>query len=429
MNDTTTRAAPRPVASVGVQLALVWLAALGIHLLLGVINLTSASNPFGDVLVVYPGWMTRIDEGTVPAVDEPFVYPLLALVPMRAADLLAQALGGREHYGLAWLLVVGFANAIVLAALTLVRPHGPTARVRRVAAWWWLGYTLLLGPIAIGRVDAMVVPFVVLGLLALRRSPLAAGMLLTVGAWIKVWPAAPFLAALAVARRGTVRRLLLGGFGVCVVVVGGAALAGGWPEVLSFVTQQTGRGLQIEAPIAAPVMLADALGAGGYTVAYDTDIKTFQITGPGTALLAQLGTPLMAVLVIAVTALGVLARRRGATAARVLPPLVLGLVLVLIVTNKVGSPQFVTWIGAVVVCLIVWDARRAYAPAVAALFVAGLTQVVYPWGYDALTAGSPVLVLLLEARNLLYVGMLVWCVRELCRIVQRASSERIASPT
>ena len=30
------------------------------------------------------------------------------------------------------------------------------------AAWWWLGFLLLLGPIAIGRLDSVSVPIVIL---------------------------------------------------------------------------------------------------------------------------------------------------------------------------------------------------------------------------------------------------------------------------
>lgn len=428
MTGPSRASAPGIHVAVRTQIVLIWLTALGVHVLHGVVNLTSASNPYGDVLAVYPDWMARMDAGTVPGIDEPFVYPLLALVPMRAADLIAHGLGGREHYGLAWLVVVGVANAIVLTVLTLVRPSGPSGGVRRLAAWWWLAFTLLLGPIALGRIDAIVVPFVVVGLLALRRSPGVAGALLTIGAWIKVWPAAAFLAVVAVADRARVRAIV-GAAVVCVLVVGGAVLAGGWPAVLSFVTQQTGRGLQIESIVAAPVMLADAFGVGGYRVAYDTDIKTFQITGPLTAELSALGSALMAAVVVLFVVLGVMARRSGASAARVLPPLVFGLVLALIVTNKVGSPQFATWIGAVVAVLIVWDAKRAFVPAVGGLFVAGLTQIVYPWGYDGVTGGSPFLVLVLVARNVLYVVLLVWSARELGRLRQRARSERIASPT
>ena len=81
------------------------------------------------------------------------------------------------------------------------------ARTRRIAAWWWLGFLALLGPIAFGRIDAITVPLAITGLLWAAGRPRVAAALLTIGAWIKVWPAA-LLVALVVASRnaGTSRR-------------------------------------------------------------------------------------------------------------------------------------------------------------------------------------------------------------------------------
>jgi hypothetical protein len=103
-------------------------------------------------------------------------------------------------------------------------------------------------------------------------------------------------------------------------------------------------------------------------------------------------------------------------------PAALVLLLVLVVTNKVGSPQFLTWVAApVTVLLTVAAARpadgpvpRAAAPTprwvVAAaglgLLAAGLTQVVFPWGYMALLTGHPAVTAVLVARNVLLVALL-----------------------
>ena len=76
-------------------------------------------------------------------------------------------------------------------------------RPRRDAGWWWTAFLLLLGPVAIGRLDAVVAPLVMLALVAARgpgRTALAA-VLLTAGAWIKVAPGALLVPLAAASRR------------------------------------------------------------------------------------------------------------------------------------------------------------------------------------------------------------------------------------
>ena len=407
------------------ELAALWGAFAVVHLVLGLVNLFSTANPFGDVRDVYPTWLGQAFAGQVPAIDAPWVYPVLALVPMLAAHALALLFGGASWYGVGWLLVVAACTAVTLAVMTGGRHSPAAARVRLDAAWFLVLFQLVLGPISTGRIDAITLPFAVLGLLALRRSGALSGGLLALGAWIKVWPAAPFLAVVIGHRHWL--RAVAGGAIVSVLVVGVAVLLGGWPAVLSFVTEQTGRGLQIEAPAALWPMLLTSLGVPGFHAGYDLDILTYQVTGPGTAAISAWTTPVMAVAVLAVAGLGIAARRAGAGFVRVVPVVALGLVLALIVANKVGSPQFVGWIGAVVAVGLVWDARRFRVPAILALAIAGFTQLIYPWNYafvaDAMLPG----VILLAFRTVVYFVLLWWTVRALQvarRDAMRATAHR-----
>ena len=69
-------------------------------------------------------------------------------------------------------------------------------------------------------------------------------------------------------------------------------------------------------------------------------------------------TPLLVVAVAAVAGLGAFKAWRGASFVRLFPPLALALVLAFIVFNKVGSPQYMTWIIAPLVVGLVIDRRR-----------------------------------------------------------------------
>lgn len=237
-----------------------------------------------------------------------------------------------------------------------------------------------------------------------------------------MWPAALVVAAL-VAVRGRLR-VLLGAVVLSVVVIAGVLLLGGAANLFSFVTAQSGRGLQIESGLATPWLWFAALHPGGpVSIYYDTAILTYQVRGAGIASTASLATPLLVLAVGAVLVLGVAAARRGAGGAAVLPATALGLVTALIVANKVGSPQYVGWIAVpVVLGLAVRSTGRGLpfaVPALLTLATAGLTQLIYPLYYDRLLVLQPTMLFVLTLRNLLLLVLFGWAIGMLARLVRR----------
>jgi hypothetical protein len=197
------------------------------------------------------------------------------------------------------------------------------------------------------------------------------------------------------------------------------AAAGGSANLLSFVAEQGGRGLQIEAVAATPFVF----GLGGAVVEYSYEILTFQVVGAGTEAVSDALTPIMAIVVLAVCGMGAWRVRGGAPTVRVLPPLALALVAALIVTNKVGSPQFQSWLVVPILLWIVWDRRRAIAPAVLVLVIAALTHIVYPIVYQRILETQTPALVVLAARNVVLVVLLVWAVAAVWSArVQRTSS-------
>jgi hypothetical protein len=306
-------------------------------------------------------------------------------------------------------------DAIVLSFL-LAR-SGPSARIsalRITAAWWWLGFLLLLGPVALGRIDVTTVAIVIIALLLAQRRPAIAGALLAVGVWIKVWPAV-LLAAAVVALRRRLRTLLA--FGVTAVVIGLAVLAvGSGLNSLGFVSQQSARGLQIEAPISTLWMWTALLDPSRARVEYIPSINTFQVLGAGVDAASAVMTPLLVLASAAVLVVGALVVRSGARAVHVLAPLSLAIVLGLLVFNKVGSPQFVLWLAAPIVLGVATRGREFRTFAVLGLVIAALTQLIYPFGYDALLALNPAMLLVLTVRNTLLVVVFALAVRALWQL-------------
>ena len=127
-------------------------------------------------------------------------------------------------------------------------------------------------------------------------------------------------------------------------------------------------------------------------------------------------TPLMVVCVLAVAGIGAVKATRGASFARLFPPLALTLVVLLIVTNKVGSPQFQTWLIAPLILWVVLDRVRARVPVVVVLALCLLTCLVYPLGYDALLRADALAVGVLTVRNALLLVLLVLGVRAVVRV-------------
>ncbi len=388
------RLATRPVV--------LWSAFALTHLWLGWVGLNHPNLPFGDVTNVYLPWVQQSLDGYRLGVDGPWVYPILAFLPMLASLVLGPGL-----YGIGWMLMVSIADAAIFAYLITRRSRTevPAAGhgLRILAAWWWLAFLLLIGPVSVGRIDIFTVDLVIAGLLVIRNRPALAGVLLGLATWVKVWPAALIAAGVIAMRRRL--RVAVGALITLVGVAAGALAFGAGLNAFSFVSEQTGRGMQVEAPISSLWMWLAFFG-DRTRVYYDHEILTFQVTGPGSDLAAMLMTPLLVVAVAAILVLAVFVVRTGAASTVVLPPLALALVAALIVFNKVGSPQFMVWLSAPIILGIVTQGRRFFLPAMMAFVMGALTQVIYPIAYDWVLGLDPVMLGVLTVRNLLSIAML-----------------------
>lgn len=401
------------------RLVALWSAFGLVHLFTAVAGWLYPSQPMGDVVLVYEPWSSAaLSGGAIVGVTETWVYPQLALVPMLLAKILSTPLiavmGASGAYLIAWAVLVTVLDAIAFAVLVGRSPSQP----RRMAAWFWITALLLLGPIAMYRIDAITVPLAVIGGLWLVRRPAAAAALLAIGAWIKIWPGALLVAAVVAARSRM--RVLLTAAAVSAAVVVVLVAFGADAEIFGFLTEQTGRGLQIEAVAATPFLWLAIAGAA--RIEYSFDILTFQISAQGADAVSAVLTPLMAVFVVVITVIGALKASREASFARLFPPLALSLVTTLIVANKVGSPQFQTWLIAPAVLWLVLDRTRAAAPALLVLALCALTCLIYPLSYDALLRAETLPVAILTLRNIVLVVLLAVGIRALVRVPAHRSS-------
>jgi hypothetical protein len=137
---------------------------------------------------------------------------------------------------------------------------------------------------------------------------------------------------------------------------------------------------------------------------------------------AAVVTPALALVTAGLLVLGIIAIRRGVPGAELLPPLAMALTTALILFNKVGSPQFVTWL-AVPMALGVTASLTGRGPSwrtpvVLTLVIAGLTQFIYPYLYTQLLSLDFTMLLVLSARNALYLVLFVWAVRAVVETIR-----------
>lgn len=378
-------------------------------------------NAFSDTNI-YREW-TRIgfDQDALAGGPSPWVYPVLALVPMALAGI-----AGPGPFFFLWVLMTTVLNGWAVLTLT------DRGRNRHAipAAWWWLGFTFLMGWLGFARVDGLTAPIVLVALAYGVAHPFIASTLLSIATWMKVWPAAIVLALFTVVRQRV--QVVVAGLMVSAAAAGVAAAMGAFPLLFNFLTQQGDRGMQLEATFTTPWLWSSVLGVGGSQMYMNTDINSMQVDGPGTEVMSALMQPLLIVAALAATVLLVRALRHGvrtggADRTELLLAGTLTLVSVFIVFNKVGSPQFMVWLGPAVALGLVHHWRSWRTPAIMLIAIAVLTFFIYPLFYNALSHDNPAMALVLTARNALLVVLLLWSARRLYWLGSQRPTDELVS--
>jgi len=356
----------------------------------------------GDV-AYFAGSLEGVSERGLAATLMEYPLPGVALVAF--PWLLAQWAGHPDLYSE---IVMGLALVTDAAFTVLLYRFGRAGRGE--ALYVWLLAVPLLGATTYARFD--LVPGILAGVsvLLLASHPRVAAGAVGVATGLKFWPALllPALAARTRERRAVLSVVAMVGL----LLAGGALTLAGWARLVSPLTWQAERGLQIESVTATPAMLAWALDPGELEVAY-SGYNAFEISGTGVPLLLAASNLLSLLLVVGLAVLWVRAWRRGSTLS---PDAVVWLALTAIggfmVSSKVLSPQYLMWLlPAAAAGLAVVETRRGLRRlrrwAVVLLVATGTTHLVFPVFYGGLTTPDETsirVVLLLVARN----AMLVW---------------------
>lgn len=350
-------------------------------------------------------------------------YPLPGVVVVAFPWLLAEWSGGAGEYAdlvLAVSLVADACFALLLARYGAVRHGGSGDRSGLLV--WVLGLPLL-GATAYARFDLVPGLFAGVGLLLLARHPRVAAAAAALATGLKLWPVVllPALAARAAGRRAVVS--VAGGLGI--LIAGASLAAAGAERLLSPLTWQADRGLQVESVAATPAMVGWVLLPQRYQVGYAAS-NAFEVDGPGVDGLLAVAEVATLLLVPALGWLWVSAWRSGARlTADAVVWMALAAVATLMATSKVLSPQYLLWLLPLAASGVALTGSRALRRwAVVLLAATAATQVVFPERYLDLTTpgdGFPWGVLALALRNTLMVWLAVTAWRAALAAVSAAS--------
>ena len=289
--------------------------------------------------------------------------------------------GSRVGYLIAFVIFMLALDALFTYALWRA-----TGRRHDTSIDFWLIFVPLIGPLAYLRFDML--PAVLAGgaLLAARRKPWITGALTGLGAAIKLWPALLIGAFMSYRsdRRPAGVAFVVVGFGLALI----SLIFGGWSRLISPLTWQSDRGLQIESIWATPLMVARALSPDQWIVDM-SQYQAYEIFGPGVdawVMISSIATLLGLAVIILLT---VRAFRHDGSTPAAIGFVVLAIVAIMTITNKTLSPQYLLWIGGPMAALLAYrpEARPDEQPAIRrisgqVLILALLTQLVYPLFYD-----------------------------------------------
>ena len=385
------------------------------HIWLAWYGLKNPAFPMGDINFAYLPWVGQmLQSHSLLGINQPWVYPFPDLIFMFLPHWLAIA-----DYQTSWLLMAAAIDVAVAACLLFWRTDYDAAKVQ--AVWFWFFAQLLLGPVSISRLDTISVALAIVGvILWVKKRETAASVWFAIVTWIKVWPVMLLAAALTQARRPKAAAIWGIGTGLIIAIAG--IVMGGFQNLFSFVTQQTGRGIQIESPWATPWLWGSIAKNQGLGIYYSQQLQTFQVKGPLTQVIADLLGPVFYLALGITLVLGWLALRgvtHETTPLRneVFTWTVLTGVLDMIVFNKVGSPQYYGWLIVPAVLGIVVRIQNWRVVLIWLGGIMALTGLVYPLLYGQLLSGDQFATAVLGARNLGAIALLVFTNTRLTELV------------
>jgi hypothetical protein len=364
--------------------------------------------------------------------------------------LFAVAIPGPVHlppqaFTLLWLFLIVAVDALTTGGLMRL------SRLRRGGSsgvWLWLLSGVAFGGLSLAHNDLLAVVCVVWAFVFIAETrPGRAAAVLSVGATMKLWPALALLPLIA--GRGARRRVAVWAvFPVAVLSGALETLRILWPMTRYLATFHGGRGLEIEAVPATPILLYQHLVPSSGGVAIGPFQESVDLAGAGTHTALMITTVGIIVVVLLGACAALAHERRGTGYRRRAEPAadaadstevgtvtavcgspgrsratwvstwLVAVVSALLIVSKVLSPQYLLWlIGPLAVCCCLTAVSRWVT--VTVLLCCALTFVEFPIFFFQLQVPGPSIALFaLALRNALLCILAGWSVWRVWRALR-----------
>lgn len=361
-------------------------------------------------------------------------YPVPAVALLWVPDGITHLLGIPGSYawacaGMVLALDAVFMGVLIMRRITMNPPSAQRAESSAAEVIWILALPAI-GATALARFDIVPGILVAFALLFAIHHPRFAGAAAAFATAVKYWPAVIIPALLS---PSTVRRRLLASGAITGALIAIVAVAwGGLDRLMTPLTYQSDRGLQIESIAATPAVVAWGFARGEPWHIFYASSKSFEIQGPLVGTLQHLSTVISATAVLLLVWLwwrawqNLRAMDHGRALSGEDPHiptqlvwLTVASILLFIVTSKVFSPQYLLWIlpSTAVGAAILTDPeeRRRFLQWSTLLLATSLvTHYIFPLNYGPLIQPlpeSPTMALILTVRNLTIVMLNVIATR------------------
>jgi hypothetical protein len=297
----------------------------------------------------YDTWSHYLTTAHAIPNDETWQYP-----PGAAFLMLLPRLGPGT-YGESFVALMLLVDLIGLGLLALLGRQSSNY----TGVWVWLLGMPLLGSLPVLRFDLVPAVIAIAALLVIHRRPGLFGALAGLGAAIKVWPAVLLFGEW---NRRRLIRAVVAATAVVALVFMVSAIA--FDNSSSFLSEQSDRGLQEEAVASAPWQVRELVT--GHPPDREIRFGAWEITSQPASTIADV-LKWLSIAALGAAAVWWLCRARAIRSGRtdltrsaVSIDFVFTVVLLLIVTSRVLSPQYMIWLlGLVAVVLTAGSARLA----------------------------------------------------------------------
>jgi hypothetical protein len=250
---------------------------------------------------------------------------------------------------------------------------------------------LIMGPIILGRFDVFPTLAAVFALLHVSSTK-KFGAAVAIGGLLKVWPMLLLLASPR-GKFAQVATWFAVTFGISSVL-----LSIWWnANLLSFLSSQSSRGLQIESVGALPYQIWNAgQGSVGSAVLFGA----IEIVAPKTGLVS------LVVTLIGISLIGVVAfwRVTGRLANAEPADIALTVVLISIIASRVFSPQYMVWVFGLLAVAALRPQQNFQKILILISISAALGQLIYPYWYASFVEGDKFVV----AAHTIRIFTLIW---------------------